>query len=180
MSTRTYPSQIVSHKTGEHPADFQPGNSKGATKQFLLPEKSIVKFFQIFQKKKSSKGPNFLYRWSTFWPFLKGAECWPSGRIFGTCRQEIQGKSQQNLQRAAPCLPQSIQSARLSLQSSRIGSPPPPHPQESVAPSPPLVPRGGTTLACGRRGGGSQFGRRDRHSGTQYNIIPLRILPCSI
>ncbi len=35
-------------------------------------------------------------------------------------------------------------------------------PQACVAP-PPLVP-GGDTLACGRGGGGSQFGRRDRHS----------------
>ncbi len=28
----TFPSQIVSYKTGENPADFQPGNSKGANK----------------------------------------------------------------------------------------------------------------------------------------------------
>jgi hypothetical protein len=35
---------------------------------------------------------------------------------------------------------------------------------------PPLVPRG-DILARGRGGGGSQFGRRDRHSG----IIPLRL-----
>ena len=51
--------------------------------------KICSQIFPNFLAKKSSKGPNFLYRWSTFWPFLKGAECWPSGRIFGTCRQAI-------------------------------------------------------------------------------------------
>jgi hypothetical protein len=40
--------------------------------------------------------------------------------------------------------------------------PPPPHPQASAPP--PLVPGG--TLACEREGGGSQFGRGDRHCGT--------------
>jgi hypothetical protein len=40
------------------------------------------------------------------------------------------------------------------------------HPQ-AVLPPPALVPRReGGTLACGRGGWGSQFGRRDRHSGT--------------
>ncbi len=65
--------------------------------------KIYSQIFPNFLEKKSSKGTKFLYRWSTFWPFLKGAECWPSGQIFGTCRQEIQGKSWQHLQRAAPC-----------------------------------------------------------------------------
>ncbi len=64
--------------------------------------KICSQIFPNFLAKKSSKGPNFLYRWLTFLPFLKGAECWPNGRIFGTCRQEIQGKSKQHLQRAAP------------------------------------------------------------------------------
>ncbi len=48
--------------------------------------------------------------------------------------------------------------------------PPPPHPLANVArglpsPPPPFCSKGGNTLACGRRAVGSQFGRRDRHSG---------------
>jgi hypothetical protein len=43
--------------------------------------------------------------------------------------------------------------------------PPPPHPQVSVAP--PFGPRGRGTYSLGGEGvGGSQFVRRDRHSGT--------------
>jgi hypothetical protein len=38
-----------------------------------------------------------------------------------------------------------------------------PHQQPTVAPPPPSREN---TLACGRGGGGRQFGRRDRHSGT--------------
>ncbi len=40
-----------------------------------------------------------------------------------------------------------------------------PHPQASVAP-PPFGSKRGDTLACGGGGGGTQFHRRDRHSGT--------------
>jgi hypothetical protein len=59
--------------------------------------------------------------------------------------------------------PQSIQSARISLQSSELA---PPAPSPAGVCCTPLVP-GGDTLACGRGGGGgSQFGRRGRHSGT--------------
>ncbi len=59
---------------------------------------------------------------------------------------------------------QSIQCARLSLQSSESGLP---HPltRKRVVP-PPSVLGGGGTLACGREGGRSQFGRRNRHYGT--------------
>jgi hypothetical protein len=59
----------------------------------------------------------------------------------------------------------SRQSARLSLQSSEL-APPRPLARKLVLPPPPLVSRGRDTLACGREGGRSQFGRRDRHSGT--------------
>ncbi len=42
-----------------------------------------------------------------------------------------------------------------------------PNPQASVAPPPPpLCSQGGDTHACRRGGGGCQFGRRERHSGT--------------
>jgi hypothetical protein len=42
---------------------------------------------------------------------------------------------------------------------------------------PPLLVQGGGGHACGRAGGGSQFGRRDRYSSTLgiYSIIPLRL-----
>ncbi len=43
--------------------------------------------------------------------------------------------------------------------------PPPPYPLESVAPSPPVDPRGRHTRLRGR-GWGTQFRRWDRHSGT--------------
>jgi hypothetical protein len=46
--------------------------------------------------------------------------------------------------------------ARFSFQSSELGPPTPS----------PLGPRGRDTLACRRGGGGTQFRRRDRHSGT--------------
>ncbi len=54
---------------------------------------------------------------------------------------------------------------RLSLQPSEL-APPPPHPQASVPPPPFSSKGGGDTLAGGRGGSWSQFGRRDRHSGT--------------
>ncbi len=63
-------------------------------------------------------------------------------------------------QRGNPCgdpIPQSRQSARLFLQSSELG------PADKCAPR---FRGGGDTLACGKGGGGSQFGRGDRHYGT--------------
>ncbi len=59
------------------------------------------------------------------------------------------------------CVRQSWQSNRLFLQFSELG---PPTTSSECVPSP-LVPGGGGTLVCGR-GGRSQFGRGDRHSGT--------------
>ena len=65
-------------------------------------------------------------------------------------------------------VPQSRQSARLSLQSSELAPAPPPHPQASAPP--PFGSRGrGDTLACEREGGG-----RDRQTlcmvlSVQYN-----------
>jgi hypothetical protein len=56
-------------------------------------------------------------------------------------------------------MPLSRQSARLSLQSSALSPP-------LGCPPPPPLGSKGDTLAMGRGGGGSQFGRRDRHSGT--------------
>ncbi len=59
---------------------------------------------------------------------------------------------------------QSRQSARLFLQSSKLGKPPPSHPQASVFPS----------LAFGGGGGGSQFGRGDRHFlGISYTVTGM-------
>jgi hypothetical protein len=59
----------------------------------------------------------------------------------------------------------------------RIGSPRPLTCKRDLAPPPfSSGEGGGGTLACGRGGGGSQFGRRNRHSGTlgsRYSIIPL-------
>jgi hypothetical protein len=52
-------------------------------------------------------------------------------------------------------LSQSRQSTKLSLQSSALATD-----------APPFGSKGWHTLAMGRRVGGSQFGRRDRHSGT--------------
>jgi hypothetical protein len=61
----------------------------------------------------------------------------------------------------------SIQSTRVSIQSSKLGPPTPSH--ESKGGSP-LGPKwGGATLACGEGGGGTQFRRLDRHSGTLYS-----------
>jgi hypothetical protein len=57
---------------------------------------------------------------------------------------------------------QSRQSDRLSLQSSELGSPTPSDAGECV---PPLVPGEGS-LAYGRGGGRTQFGRGVRHCGT--------------
>ncbi len=57
----------------------------------------------------------------------------------------------------------------------RIGSPAP-SPASECYPTP-LGTGAGDTLACGRGSGGSQFGRRNRHSGTlgsRYSRIPLR------
>ncbi len=53
----------------------------------------------------------------------------------------------------------------LSLQSSELAPPAPSLPSE-CCPPPPLWFRRGDTLACGRVGWRSRFGRRDRHSGT--------------
>jgi hypothetical protein len=53
----------------------------------------------------------------------------------------------------SPSSPHSIQSVRLSVQSSELG-PPPPHPEASVAP-PPLSPMGETHSPCGGGGGGT-------------------------
>jgi hypothetical protein len=65
----------------------------------------------------------------------------------------------------------SIQSARLSLQSSEL-SPTRPLTRKRVLLHPPLVPGGGgDTLAGGSRGLGSQFGRWDRHSDTLGNVL---------
>jgi hypothetical protein len=63
----------------------------------------------------------------------------------------------QNCQRT-----QSIQIAKLSVPSSELGPPPPPT-SECCSP---LGSTGGDTLACEGGGGGTQFRRRDRHSGT--------------
>jgi hypothetical protein len=62
-------------------------------------------------------------------------------------------------------------SAKLFLSSSELGSPLPRtqasvHQESLCGPSPPIWFLGGGTLPCGRGGGGSQFGRRDRHCGT--------------
>jgi hypothetical protein len=56
--------------------------------------------------------------------------------------------------------------------------PPPPHPQASVASPPPCFRRGGHTR-LGRGGGGSKFGRRDRHSGTLGTCTVKEGLPFS-
>ncbi len=66
-------------------------------------------------------------------------------------------------------LPQSRQSARLFLQSSELGtSPPPPNPLtlRRVCPPPTLVSGIGAHSLAGEVVGGSQFGRGDRHCGT--------------
>jgi hypothetical protein len=51
--------------------------------------------------------------------------------------------------------------------------PPPPHPQASILSPPPLIPGGEGTLACGKGGRGSQFGRWDRLSGTLSIALSL-------
>jgi hypothetical protein len=61
--------------------------------------------------------------------------------------------------------PMSRHSARLFLQLSKLG-PPPPHPQESVPPHPLVAGEGHTRLWERGWGGGSQFGRGDRLCGT--------------
>jgi hypothetical protein len=63
----------------------------------------------------------------------------------------------------------------LSSRPNRLPSPP--HPQASVAPHPLVLGGGGEgTLACGKGGGGSRFGRRDKHSGTLGTsiVVPVR------
>jgi hypothetical protein len=57
---------------------------------------------------------------------------------------------------------QNIQSARLSPQSSDL-APPAPSPASECCPP---GSKRGDSLGCWRRGGGSQFERRGRHSGT--------------
>ncbi len=61
--------------------------------------------------------------------------------------------------------PQSRQSTRLFLQSSKLGPPPPLHPQASVPPLL-LVPGGTHLLAEKGVGGGSQFGQGEKSCGT--------------
>ncbi len=62
---------------------------------------------------------------------------------------------------------QSIKNVRLSFQSSERWGPPTPSPAKECC-SPPSS-KGGDTLACGEEDGGSQFRRRDKHSGTLCN-----------
>ncbi len=38
----------ISYETGEHPADFWPGNSQVPINSVWFLEKSVLKFFQIF------------------------------------------------------------------------------------------------------------------------------------
>jgi hypothetical protein len=64
---------------------------------------------------------------------------------------------------------QSLQSARLSFQSSKLG--PPPFTLMGLFLPPPLGPRGETHSLAGEGGKWTQFRRRYRHSGT---IIPLQ------
>jgi hypothetical protein len=76
--------------------------------------------------------------------------------------------------------PKRIQSARVSHQSSELAPPPLTRTRVLPPPPPPLWFQGrGDTLAGGRGGGGNQFARRDRHSGTlgTYSIILLRWNP---
>ncbi len=55
----------------------------------------------------------------------------------------------------------------------RIGSPPPPLPQASVCPPPPLGIKGreDNTRFLQVRGGGSKFGRLERQPGTLYTVL---------
>jgi hypothetical protein len=65
-------------------------------------------------------------------------------------------------------LPQSIQSASHSFQSSKLGPPAPSsHPPGSVAPRP-FGSNGGDTHACRGGGEGTQFRRLDRNSDTHH------------
>jgi hypothetical protein len=66
---------------------------------------------------------------------------------------------------------QSIQSARLSVQSSALG-PPLTHPQASVAPS-----KVGDTLACGRGGGGDPIPTKRSDTLVLHVLIPRRYTP---
>ncbi len=73
-------------------------------------------------------------------------------------------------------VPQSLQIVRLSVQSSELA----PHPPPASECCPPFGAKVGSkretqSLTRGRCGG-TQFRRRDRHSGTMQNIIPLRAL----
>jgi hypothetical protein len=65
---------------------------KETIKSACLVEKSVVKFFK-FLSLKVLKGVEFPIQMVNFLAFSKRLEFSPSGRIFGTCRQEIQGKS---------------------------------------------------------------------------------------
>ncbi len=66
---------------------------------------------------------------------------------------------------------QNRQSAKLFLQSSKLGLPHPLTCRRVLHPPPPLWFRGGT-LACGRGDGGSQFGRGDRNCVTlDINVL---------
>ncbi len=72
-----------------------------------------------------------------------------------------------------------IQSVRLSVQTSLVGTPTPSPPPGSVPP-PTLGSWGGATLVCGVGDGEPQFRRRDRDSGTlstvYYNLSTISIL----
>ncbi len=81
--------------------------------------------------------------------------CYKEGRIF----QEGKDSPVKNIDECGS------QNARLSFSRPNYGSSRP-LARKRVLPSPQLVPWGEDTLACGREGGGSQFGRRDRHTGT--------------
>jgi hypothetical protein len=70
-----------------------------------------------------------------------------------------------------PQRPESIQSARPSIQSSELG-PPPPHLQESVAP--PFGSKGGDTFTFRGAGGGNQFRRWGIHSGILHPPLDPR------
>jgi len=66
---------------------------------------------------------------------------------------------------------QNMQSARLSLQSSKLSPPPRPLIRKRVLPPPPFGSGGGGTHTPG----GSQFGRRDRHSMVLYRCSIIRL-----
>ncbi len=73
------------------------------------------------------------------------------------------------------CYPQSSrQSARIFLQSSELGPPTPSPVGECL---PPFGSQGAPALTCGKGGGGSQFGREDRHCGALQKYMYFVMLP---